>query len=312
MIPPRRRVTRSPPPRARVPPPRHPPRDGAGGVQAQPSRSRARVWSPVIAHDRDAAFTAAAAPVPPKCPSRGPPAASPTRRRACSGPGTGRRGAPPPWCPPPGALRSERADNRSTSSVARNMYDNQRPSFAGHIVALANNIPRPDAAIAPPRPRTRTPGRAATSPPSRSPHSREPSGERASRSAIRNSRSARAHVVHPSTLPSWVRYALPTTRPGPGARPRPRTRRRSERHRRQRQGADVRGARAPPRLSRVSARVNATLVLPSSRPSRRLDPSPRPPGGIAPHRRGGHPSRPEGGRDSRRRRDATTRPARAR
>ena len=33
------------------------------------------------------------------------------------------------------------------------MYDNPRPSLAGHIVFLANDVPRPDAAVAPPRSR---------------------------------------------------------------------------------------------------------------------------------------------------------------
>ena len=48
----------------------------------------------------------------------------------------------------------------------------------------------------------------------------------------------------------------------------------------------MRGARAPPRLSRVSARANATFMSPSIRLIRRVDPSRRPPG-----RRVGPPQR---------------------
>ena len=54
--------------------------------------------------------------------------------------------------------------------------------------------------------------------------------------------------------------------------------------RRSRRGADTRGARAPPRLPRITPLVNTALVSPSSHPSRNFDPSRR-----TPDRRAGQP-----------------------
>lgn len=254
-------------------------------------------------------------PVPPKCPSRGPPAASPTRCHARPGPGPGRVGTPPPRCPPPGALRSERADDRSTSSVARNVYDNQRPSLAGHIVALANDVPRPDAAVAPPRSRIPNAGeRRRVAAASLASLARD-----IGRTGVGDPRFAiRARSCRASLDASVVGGVRPPRRPGGSATtPDPTPIRASSLASPGRIRA--RPIRSPTILA-LTARVNATMMSPSSRPSRRLDPSRRPPDRRAgpprrwknPRRRGGHPSRPEGGRDSRRRRDATTRPARAR
>ena len=243
MIPPRRSVTRSHPPRVAIPTPgcgRGRPRS-ALGVQSAGLEARKRARAIAMRHSPPRLRT-----FPRKDPSRGPPAASPTRCRR-------------------------------------------------HPVP----IPSPE--------------RRGASPPRRSPHSREPSGERATRSAICDP------LALTSRLPrrfrrGWGAPSPSRPSPGLGSAPGPdvRASESSGRRHARRTRSSTTPAHHPSRKHRVSFAVESTE--PKFRP---IPPNPRPPGGSAPateipRRRGGHPSRPEGGRDSRRRRDATTRPARAR